>query len=505
MKETGDKLHLASANKSSITARLASYIFRVCPIPPKPRSRALFLSPPFSKFVTMVLAPALILSTLLVVLLAPTISLQQSINPDWSWSVHNPGNYAYIDDDFILYNRPFVNVSEFDVEARDKIIKELSLGSFNLRNNETAVWRDCTIYTFRASLQDLARFGYALKFVERVKRNPETGQLQYSNDTNKKLELASTIVLTDFANLTLINVTFSDYVTIRLHDNASLTMINCTNIGYSWTIQTNSYWEWPSGSPGGGRYRRPEGIVEVEDNATVWIEGTTLGRLIGARYSIEAGIRPGYCKVATIINSFIQEVRVRSQIPLKIIDSAVYELYADEGGVEQIGNTKVTYWLPFLQYDEWFHDCGRGPDIAYRAYIRADKKEYRLGEPVNMTVLIGNLGFQPFTLAFNGRDSFYFRIYWYNESSTYDDGVTHSGLGDRFIYEYHPDHSVLPLQRVIEPGEVAEFTLTWHQDPPVPPGHYAISGSEELNTLQAWFRIWGYPDFIVTNEPYSGG
>ena len=482
-------LHLEKHMRRFIP-RLVSYVFKVCPVPPKPQTRALFYSSSFTSFVTMVLAPALILSTLLVVLLAPTISLQQSIHPDWSWSVHHPGNYTYIDDDCILYNRPFLNVSEFDVNDRDTVINQLSLGRFTLRNNEAAVWRDCTIYTFRASQKDLARLGYTLKFVERVKRNHETGQLQYSNDTNIKLELASTLVLTDNANLTLINVVFSGYVTIRLQDTASLTMINCTNVGYSWTIQTNSYWEWPSGSPGGGRYRRSDGIVEVQDNATVWIAGTTVGRLIGTQYAVVGGIRPGYCAAATIIDSCIQEVRVRCQTPVRIIDGEVYELYADEGDVEQLGTTNVTYWFPFLQHDKWFHDCGRGPDIAYRSSIRVEKPEYQWGEPISMTVFIENLGFQPFTLDFNGSDSFYITIY--NTTSTY-----------HVVLEYHPDHSMIPLQSVIEPGEVATFTLTWRRDPPVAPGQYAVRCLEDLNTLQAWFSAGG-TSFIVTNEPHAG-
>jgi hypothetical protein len=477
-------------NMRRFIPKVIDHVFKVCPIPPKPRTRALFLSPLFSKFVTMVLVPALILSTLLVVFLAPTISLQQSIHPDWSWSVHHPGKYTYIDVDCILYNRPFVNVSEFDVNDRDTVINQLSLGRFTLRTNETAVWRNCTIYTFQASQEDLTRLGYTLKYVRMAKRNPETGQLQYSKYTNIGLELASTIVLTDNANLTLINVAFSDYVTIRLQDTASLTMINCTNVGYSWTIQTNDYWEWPSGRSGGGRYRRPEGIIEVQDNATVWIEGTTVGRLIGTQYAVEGGIRPGYCAAATLIDSRIHEVRIRGQTPIRIIDSAVHELYADTGDVEQLGTTAVTYQLPFLQHDEWFHDCGRGPDIAYRSSIRVEKPAYQWGEPIRMTVFIENLGFQPFTLDFNGSDSFYITIY--NTTSTY-----------HVVYEYHPDQSMIPPKRVIEPGEVAAFTLTWRQDPPVAPGQYTVRCSEDLNTLQAWFSAGG-TSFIVTNEPYAG-
>lgn len=274
-------------------------------------------------------------------------------------------------------------------------------------------------------------------------------------------------------------------------------MINCTNIGYSWAVITNSYWEWPSGSPGGGIYRRPEGVVEVEGKATVWIEDTALGRLVGTQYS-HGGIKPGYLNTATIINSSIQEVRVRSQTPLRIIDSEIHELYADEGDIELIGTTKVTYLFPFLKRDEWFPDRGRGPDIAYRASIRGVKKEYQLHEPINITFRVENLGFQPLTLHLKETDKFVFRVYWYNESSTYDDGVTHNSLGDRFICQYHPDQSALLPQVVIEPGKTTEFNLTWPQDPRIPPGHYWLECSVSGATLGN-FKV-GNSDFIIYKE-----
>jgi hypothetical protein len=96
-----------------------------------------------------------------------------------------------------------------------------------------------------------------------------------------------------------------------------------------------------------------------------------------------------------------------------------------------------------------------------------DKQEYRLGEPVNVTISIENLSFQSFSLFFNGTDRFSFGINWYKESSISDDEwIT--------IARYNPDHSVLLPQTEIEPGEVTEFTLTWYQDPPVSPGEYEI-------------------------------
>jgi hypothetical protein len=275
-------------------------------------------------------------------------------------------------------------------------------------------------------------------------------------------------------------------------------MINSTNIAYDdWHSISASYWEWPSGSKGAGKYRVHSGVVEVEESATVWIEGTTLGILTGTWYS-KGGfdIRPPKCLAATIINSSIQYVRVRCQSPLRIIDSEIRELYADEGDVEQLGTTEVTHLLPFLHRNQWFNR-GRDPDIAYRSSMSVDKQEYRLCEPVNVTIRIENLGFQPFTLYFNGTDRFSFSIDWYNESSISDDGWIS-------IASYDPDHSALPPQMEIAPGEVTVFTLTWPQDPPIPPGKYAIECAEYFTTLQALSGMRGYPNnqFTITDEPH---
>lgn len=99
-----------------------------------------------------------------------------------------------------------------------------------------------------------------------------------------------------------------------------------------------------------------------------------------------------------------------------------------------------------------------GAQIAYMSSISVDRKGYRLGEPVNVTIRIENLGFQLFTLYFNGTDRFSFSINWYNESSISDDGWIQ-------IASYDPDHSALPQHKEIEPGEVTEFTLTLYQGP----------------------------------------
>ena len=129
--------------------------------------------------------------------------------------------------------------------------------------------------------------------------------------------------------------------------------------------------------------------------------------------------------------------------------------------------------------------------------VSVDRKEYRLGEPVNVTIRIENLGFQPLTLYFNGTDRFSFRINWYNESSISDDGRI-------FIASYDPDHSALQQKVKIEPGEVTAFTLTWPQDPPVPPGEYAIDCLEYFTTLHALSGTPGYPNnqFTITDESY---
>jgi hypothetical protein len=272
-------------------------------------------------------------------------------------------------------------------------------------------------------------------------------------------------------------------------------MINSTNIAYDdWHIISASYWEWPSGSKGAGKYRVHSGVVEVEESATVWIEGTTLGILTGTWYS-KGGfeIRPPVCYAVTIINSSIQYVRVRCQSPIRIIDSEIHELYADDGDFEQLGSTEVTHLLPFSHRNQWFNR-GRGPDIAYRSHMSLDKTEYRLGEPVNVTISIENLGFQRFTLYFNGTDRFSFSIKWLNDSSISDDGWIK-------IASYNPDHSALPPQMEIEPGGVSEFTLTWPQDPSVQPGEYVIDCVEYFTTLQAQFGVRDR-QFTITDEAH---
>jgi hypothetical protein len=120
----GDKPQQASVDKHGIVAKLTSFISRACQIPPKPQVRTLFSSPRLkNRFVITVLAPALILSSLLAVLLIPTITLEMDLNnPDWSWKVHDPPlDYEYIDEDFILFNRPFINVSEYPLHQRDHV------------------------------------------------------------------------------------------------------------------------------------------------------------------------------------------------------------------------------------------------------------------------------------------------------------------------------------------------------------------------------------------------
>jgi hypothetical protein len=261
-----------------------------------------------------VLVPALILSSLLAVLLISAIALEIDLyDTDWSWKVHDPPlDPENIDEDFILFKRPFINASEYPIHQRDRIrrfMRDKGWRSFNLREGETLIWRDCTIYTQYS--KELEQFGYTIKRIE-----VREGWFL----TNIALEMADEIILTKSTNLTMINVTFPYQVFIRLIDNASLKMINCTNVA----------------------------VVEVEEYATVWIDGTTLGVLTGTWYS-KGGleIRPPQGYATTIINSSIQYVRLRCQSPIRIIDSKINKLYADEGDVEQIGTTEVTNLMPF--------------------------------------------------------------------------------------------------------------------------------------------------------------
>jgi hypothetical protein len=488
----GDKYLPASTDNHSIIAKLTSFLVRVCQIPPKPRVRTFFSNPRlYHRFAIMVLAPTIILCSLLAALLIPTIALEMDLNnPDWSWTVHDPPlNYKYIDEDFILFNRPFINVSEYPLPQRDHVrmfVRDKGWQrNFNLQEDETAIWRDCIIYTHHS--REMARFGYTRKEVE-VREDWHL--------SNIALEVADTITLHGFANLTLINVTFYDYVTIRVTGNASLTIINCTNRSYdNWYLISADYWEWPSGSKGPGHYRFYTGAVEVEENATVWIEGTTLGVLTGTWYS-QGGIeiRPPHCYAATLLNASIHYVRLRCQSPIQVIDSEIHELYADEDDVEQRGTTHVTHVLPFSYRNQWC-PTGRGPDIAYRSSIRVEKQEYRWGEPVNVAIRIENLGFQSFTLYFNGTDRFSFNVKWFNESAASEDAWV-------AITSYTPDHSVLLPQLTIAPGDMTEVTLTWYQDPPVPPGRYYMDCVESFPTLHAQFRS-GFTQFNITDTSYS--
>jgi hypothetical protein len=436
----------------------------------------------------MVLAPTVILSALLAAFLIPTIALELDLNnPDWSWTVHDPPlNYTSIDEDFILFNRPFINVSKYPLPQRDRVYMFVRdkgwQRSFILREDETATWRDCVIFSHQS--REMAQLGYTSKKVE-VREDWHL--------SNVALEVADTITLRGTTHLTLINVTFYDYVTIRVTENASLTMINCTNnCDGSWYIITAGYWEWPSGSKGPGQYRYTTGAILFSDNATVWIEGTTLGRLRGTRTHPSTGSSLGYCSDVVIIDSWIHDVKVRCPSPIPIIDSEIQELYADEGDVETLGTTDVTCSLPFSYRNPWTNDNGKGPDLAYRSQLTGEKHEYRWGEPVNVTIRIENLGWQAFTLYFNGTDRFRFDISRYNEGASVDEKWTP-------IESYDPDHSRLPSQQVIEPRDVAFFTLTWPQTPAVPPGHYAISCSCVSTTLPPHIRL-GELDILISSE-----
>ncbi len=176
--------------------------------------------------------------------------------------VHSPPlNYTSIDEDFILFNRPFLNVSEYPLHERDYVRTSMRdkewQRSFNLREDETAIWRNCTIYTQYS--RELARFNYTLKEVE-VREDWHL--------TNAALEIARAIVLRETANLTLINVLISPNVEIQLYDTASLTLVNVTNYSYGWTdAQQGMYWGYVMGS------------IRLRDNATAWIENSRIGHV----------------------------------------------------------------------------------------------------------------------------------------------------------------------------------------------------------------------------------
>jgi hypothetical protein len=271
-------------------------------------------------------------------------------------------------------------------------------------------------------------------------------------------------------------VRISDSVEIRLYDQASLKLVNCTNLGYGWSVA----------SDGNTISRYTMGRVVPSANATVWIEDSTLGVLVGR------------CTGVTVLRSSISEVRIGGGTPPKFIDSEVYELYTDRGDVHIVGSTHVTYLSDSVPRgkgpleDAPAIPTGRGRDISFRMEANVAKTVYRLGEPVPVTVQFENLGLKALTLDFNGSDSFAFRIYRYTESLPYP-----------LVYTYVPDHSALPTPSVVAPGGVVEWTLTWWQDPPVPPDHYVIKCDFTSTTIMS-HKISGNPDFTISEEEGQG-
>ncbi|MCJ7632125.1 hypothetical protein MUP77_06990 [Candidatus Bathyarchaeota archaeon] len=400
---------------------------------------------------------------LIVYLFATFIMLPQilALTPKW-WTVD------YINTDFILFNRPFVNVSAFPPDQREGVLermRSLGLGNgFTLRDGETSLIRDCTLFHGGGwDPNDLAQFGYTF-------RTMEVGSHSY---TNAGLDFAGSIVLRGSANLTLINVNIHQHgLDIRLTDRASLKMINCTNIGYGHTSQ------------GGNAVLFTLGRVILEGNATVWLENSTIGVLVG------------YGDSVTVSHSVIREVRVGSRIPPRFIDSTINELYTDKGDVKLEGQTRVNYLSPTVpplrgpDAADSARQTGRGRDIVYKTSATVDKTLYRLGEPVNVTMRIENRGLGNITLfSTNISDTVTFYLHQLVEGSS-----------SLLLYKFYPDLSLIATPIRVAPNGTATWTLSWPQIPAVPPGDYDITCYLFSATFYFTEIHWPTVEFTLSNE-----
>jgi hypothetical protein len=482
----------AQSHLDRIVSRLVWTVVNVCPIPPKPQTQALILSSRFHKFLKRLLLPSLFLCTIFTVLLVPHITGADPLDHlDWSWwSSLNPGNLTYVTDDFILFNRPFLNISDFPVEQRWQIVSDLGgeeekhqwyLDTFYLREHDTVVWRDCTIYTAGPKPDDpsdeLTRMRYPFRKIETGLYNPETGAIEYGNVTNYGTELAFTIVLVDSANLTLVNVQFRGCVEIRLYDASSLTMINVTNWGYGYAYNPNPDPLWFTGPYGPGEYRFDMGTVEVTDHAVVWIQDSTLGKLGGISYGGSDHFELGFCDAMTVINSSIREVRVGSRSTPQFVDCRIYELYAEPQSVALLGATAVQHQLPPSQR--------RGYDIAYRVTATLTQDTYRQSDSVEVTIHVTNLGLDSLVLDFADRDPIYLALLWYNETS---------GYADLILKRYDTNYLTDPSTLVIHSQDTGQVTVTWI-DPTIPPDHYELRYWFESEILSDGSRFT--PDFRI--------
>jgi hypothetical protein len=472
VKETGDTSQPASANKGGIIAKFTSFVSRVCQIPPKPRFH---LRPALRSRTPLVVGLATFV-IVLSIMLPSFLSWWALHHPDWSWSFQNTGSFEYLDRDFILFNRPFINVSEYPPDQRMGVIDFMNheglIGHFRLKDNETAIWQNCTVYTLGAHHTDLEHLRYTWREVE-------VGDGCY---TNVGLEVASAITLTGSTNLTMINVTVDPDVAISLNDRASLRMINCTNMGYRCYVDPNNHTEWPSGAPGPGISCSNEGTITASGNTTLYLDGSTIGKLTA------------YSENVIIVNSSIQEARVRSGTPPRIVDSQIFELYADEGAVQLLGTTEVSYHVSYQD---------SGPLLALRVNGFLNKTQVKYGEAISMIFRLENIGTLPLLFSEQGFDKFTILAHSYTteeeESTVFYDNWNNSyrinwsnpTLSD--TTNLHRDTPV-PVEYHfpprLEPGHVFIQTLTW-QNPSLQPGKYSFQGQLNSKSLGIWIGCGG--------------
>ncbi|MFQ6019997.1 MAG: BsuPI-related putative proteinase inhibitor [Dehalococcoidia bacterium] len=100
--------------------------------------------------------------------------------------------------------------------------------------------------------------------------------------------------------------------------------------------------------------------------------------------------------------------------------------------------------------------------------VTTDKREYRVGEPVVMTLVLANRSGQAITLE-------------YRNSQRYDFRVADSD--GRVVWRWSEDKlfaQVIGRER-LEPGESLQFSETWDQTEargePLPPGDYLVEGT----------------------------
>lgn len=127
MSEMGDKRHQVLTNKQDIIAKLKSFIYKVCRIPPKTSAR--YLSSSFRRN-----PAAVTLTTLFIIVTSIFLSINYlipALSPVYPAGLRLPD---VLDADFIL------------VPRKPNIFTQDDQNFFHMRGSERLVIRDCTVY-----------------------------------------------------------------------------------------------------------------------------------------------------------------------------------------------------------------------------------------------------------------------------------------------------------------------------------------------------------------------